>query len=373
MIRVLQFADIINRYDFIDNIVRGVDRRRFAVGICVRSPAHNIEAPVFDASVPFWTLNGVSRRQGLRAAFQLAGILRRWKTDILHTHHYDQALIGWIASRLYPKARLVIGRHYSDSIYRGTSGPKRRLLLALEQVANRAAARIVVPSTMIREILVQRQGIDPSKVDLVTYGFAPEKYELPDPEAIHRVRRELGLEGRFVLGNFARLHEEKGHRYLLQAMADLRPKLPQLTLLISGDGPERKALERQINDLDLGGVVRLLGWRRDAMRLMAAVDAVVQPTLQEAFSQVMVEALWMGKPLIITDVGGATDIICDSTNGLLVPKGDAPALAGAIDRVVGSAPLRERLITNGKRYVQARLTVSEMSSKFERIYDSLMA
>jgi len=93
--------------------------------------------------------------------------------DILHTHLYDEAVIGWLAKRIYPKTRLVVGRHYSDSIYRSTTGVKRKTLLALEQMVNRAAARIVVPSTYIRDILTRWQGINPTKVDLVPYGFVP--------------------------------------------------------------------------------------------------------------------------------------------------------------------------------------------------------
>ena len=124
---------------------------------------------------------------------------------------------------------------------------------------NRAAARIIVPSTSIREILTRRQGIDPAKVDLVPYGFVPEKYVPPHPDEVQRLRAELGLEGRFALGNFARLHEEKGQRFLIRAMEDLHADFPQLALLIVGEGPERAALEQQIRDAGLGDVIRLLG------------------------------------------------------------------------------------------------------------------
>jgi glycosyltransferase involved in cell wall biosynthesis len=372
MMRVLQFADIINRFDFIDNIVQRADPGRFEIGICLRTQKANIEAPIYREGTPRWILNGTSRREIPRAACQLASLLRCWKADILHTHHYDQALIGWLATRIYPRTRLVIGRHYSDSIYRSTMGVKRRALLVLEQMVNRAAARIIVPSTFIREILTRWQGIDPAKVDLVPYGFVPEKYAPPHPDEVQRLRAELGLEGRFVLGNFSRLHEEKGQRYLIQAMGDLRARLPQLSLLVVGEGPERAALEQQIRGAGLGNLVRLLGWRRDAMTLMAAVDAVVQPTLQEAFSQVMAEALWMRKPLVITDVSGATDIIRDSHNGLLVPKGDVQALTEAVERLVRDDRLRERVAGNGRAYVAQNLRLDTIISKYESCYENCL-
>ena len=105
-------------------------------------------------------------------------------------------------ANLSARLRLVVGRHYSDSIYRSTTGLKRKILLALEQMVNRAASRIIVPSTYIREILTRRQGIDPAKVDLVPYGFVPEKYVPPHPDEVQHLRAELGLEGQIRPGPF---------------------------------------------------------------------------------------------------------------------------------------------------------------------------
>ncbi len=104
------------------------------------------------------------------------------------------------------------------------------------------------------------------------------------------------------------------------------------------------------------------------MTIMAASDVIVQPTLQEAFSQVMAEALWMGKPLVISDVSGAPDIISDGENGLLVPKGDAVALARAIQRVAGDVELRARLGTAGGRFVREHLAIERIIPQYEQAY-----
>ena len=368
MIRVMQFADVINRYDFIDTIVQRANRGWFEVGVCVRAGESNIEAPVYPRDTPRWTLNGASRREIPRAAVQLARLLRRWGADILHTHHYDQAVIGLLATRLHPGTKLVVGRHYSDAIYRSSWGWRRKALLAVERAVNRAAARIVVPSSYVAEIVSRWQKVPPGKVDCVPYGFVAEKYVAPRPSDVQRVREELGLAGRFAVGNFSRLHEEKGQRFLVRAMAEVRARDLDVILLVVGEGPERAALERQIKATGLGDRVRLLGWRRDAMALMAAMDAVVQPTLQEAFSQVMAEALWMGKPLVITDVSGAIDVIRDGENGLLVPKADPNALAGVVARLVADAPLRARLGAAGRAYVEEHLTIEKIIPMYEQVY-----
>src|SRR5690606_2967699 len=100
MIRVLQFADFVNRYDFIDSIVRWADPSRFEIGVCVRTRHSNIEPPNYSSRIPFWILEGLSRKDIPRTAYRLARLLREWQADILHAHHYDQALIGLLATRM---------------------------------------------------------------------------------------------------------------------------------------------------------------------------------------------------------------------------------------------------------------------------------
>ena len=244
-----------------------------------------------------------------------------------------------------------------------------KTLIGLEQIINRHATRIIVPSQLIFEILTERQGIDAGKIDVVHYGFVPGKYMLPDAGEIGKARGEFYMEGRFVLGNFGRLHEEKGHRYLVEAAAILREKIPNLLVLCVGEGPERENIEKRIKALGVEESVKLIGWRTDAMTIMSAVDAVVQSTLQEAFSQVMVEALWMSKPLVITDVSGAPDIIRDGENGLLVAKADAEALASAIGRLAGDNELRASLAKNGHEFVEKNLVIAKKIKEYEAAFE----
>jgi L-malate glycosyltransferase len=369
MIRVLEFADVINRYDFIDTLVHYADPEKFEMSVCVRSEEHNIARPEYGENTKYRLIEGASRVRMLPSAIKLARLLREWKIDILHAHHYDQGLIGWLATKLSPKTKLVIGRHYSDSIYRLPNAFKSKSFLAAEQIVNRHASRIIVPSKMILEILTERQGIDTSKIDVVHYGFVPEKYSDVDPAMVEDARREFGMEGRFVMANFGRLHEEKGHRYLIAAAAILLKTIPNLLVLCVGEGPERASIEKQIRELGLEENVKLVGWRTDAMTIMAASDMIVQSTLQEAFSQVMVEAMWMSKPLVITDVSGAPDIIHDGENGLLVPKADASALAGAVERLAHDRTLRDRLAERGRAFVSDEMVITKKIRDYEKAFE----
>ncbi|HKR59920.1 MAG TPA: glycosyltransferase family 4 protein [Pyrinomonadaceae bacterium] len=371
-IRVLQFPDFVSRHDFVDTVVRYANPDKFTLGVCVRGVAGNVVAPVYSGAIPFWVIAGPQRSTLPKTVWQLAAILRRWKANILHTHHFDQAVIGWLATRLHPATRLVIGRHYSDAIYRlpaqGFSPNNKRILLRIEQMTNRGATRIIVPSNYIKEILCDWQHISPEKVDLIRYGFDPDKYEAITEADIKQTREEFQMDGHFVIGTFARLSEEKGHRYLIRALKKVREKITNLLCLIVGEGSERAAIEREIAEAGVADIVKLTGWRRDGIKIMAAVDLVVQPTLQEAFSQAMVEALWLNKPLIITDVSGAADIIRTGENGIIIPKGDEDALADSLVRLATDQSLRATLGRAGRQYVQETFVIDKMIQEYEAAY-----
>ena len=373
MIRVLQFADLINQHDFIHSIVMNADPREFEISVAVREERSNIAAPVYSERTKKFLVPGQGRSHLFRSARQLAQILREEKIDILHTHHYDQALIGALAIRHYPETKFIFGRHYCYNLYRIPSLIKRNLFLAAENWTDRKARRIIVPAQTIRDILVH-QGINSEKIDVIPYGFVPEKYAgAAQATNASTLRQELNSEGKFVFATFARLHEEKGHRYILQALKTVQRERPDAVLWIVGEGPHRAGVEQKIRDLGLQDSVRMLGWRRDAMQLMAAADVVLHASLVDAFCQIMGEAMWMRKPLIISRVVGALDIIQNGVNGMLVPLADSAALADAMLRVANDRDLYERLWSNGAKFVSQELSLEKAITRYQDSYRKAMA
>ena len=163
------------------------------------------------------------------------------------------------------------------------------------------------------------------------------------------LRAELALDGDVLL--FAgRLGPQKAVGVLLEALG----RISDVTLVIAGDGPERPALEGRVAELGLDARVRFLGSvpRETVLRLFRASDASVLPSAWENFPHTVVEALAVGCPVIATAVGGVPEVVRDGENGLLVPPGDAAALADSIERFFGDAPLRERLHGAAARSVE---------------------
>jgi glycosyltransferase involved in cell wall biosynthesis len=214
-------------------------------------------------------------------------------------------------------------------------GLRVRLLRATRTRALRRADHVFSPSAYLREIALV-WGVDPERVSVLP-NPAPEIPPLPSRE---EVRDELGLDGA-VLAFAGRLGPQKAVGTALEAIA----VVPTVTLVIAGDGPERADLERRAVALGLDGRARFLGAvsRHAVLRLFRAADASLLSSAWENFPHTLVEALAVGTPVIATEVGGVPEVVHDGENGLLVPAGDADALAAAIRRFFDDDELRRSL------------------------------
>jgi glycosyltransferase involved in cell wall biosynthesis len=367
-IRILHLADVVNRRDFIDNVVRNLDPGLFHVEVCTLGDQSNIEDPRYDLTdISHWTVARKTRWHLPWVALRVGFLLRQRRIDVVHAHHFEPCLIAALAVTMSPRARLVVGRHYSDAIYLHTSGWRQRVMLALEHWVNARACRIVAPSGVILDLL-RDQGVPPGRVALIPYGFDRSKFSDISSDRVLRQRSDLHLDGHVSIATFARLYVDKGHKFVLDALPAALLHIPNLRYLIVGDGPDRAKLEEQVVRCGLTDHVSFLGWRRDVPELMSAVDIVVQPSLQEAFSQSMVETLLLGRPLIATDVSGAREIVPDPSAGIVVPKGDHTALAAAIVELATNPARRAALGAAGQKHACANLTVTSMVSQMEAVY-----
>ncbi len=222
-----------------------------------------------------------------------------------------------------------------DEFQRVSGDVRTRFLRATRNAALRSARHVFCPSAYLRDVAL-RWGIDPARSSVLP-NPAPAVPQLPDREVL---RAELELVGD-VLVFAGRLGPQKAVDTLLAAIADV----PEVTLLVAGDGPDRGVLERRSFDLGLDGRVRFLGSvpRDTVLRLFRAADASVLSSAWENFPHTVVEALAVGCPVIATAVGGVPEVVVDGENGLLVPPRDEAALAAAIKQFFSDAELRARL------------------------------
>jgi glycosyltransferase involved in cell wall biosynthesis len=295
-----------------------------------------------------YPVDWVSRRSALRH-IRCALLVRQHARDadvVYATSMIRRAALGAGLARTPFAAKLVSDEVFERAArsgrYAGTldefqhvGGARTRLLQTTRNAALGRARHVFCPSAYLRDIALE-WGLDPTLVSVLP-NPAPPNPPLP---ARDELRRELRLEGH-VLAFAGRLGPQKALGVALEAVASV----PDVTLIVAGDGPERAALEARAAELELEGRARFLGSvsRDQVLRLFAAADALVLSSAWENFPHTVVEALAIGCPVIATAVGGVPEVVRDRENGLLVPPNDVAALAAAISRFFEDGDLRRRL------------------------------
>lgn len=198
-----------------------------------------------------------------------------------------------------------------------------------------------------------------------TFVVAPP---LPASRPRAEVRAELGVGDRPMVLGIGRLQAQKRFDVLVSAAASWRDRQDAPLVVIAGDGPDAAALAEQTTAA--GAPVRLIGSRADIADLLGAADVLALPSSWEARSLVAQEAMRGGVPLVTTAVGGLPDLVGDAA--LLVPVGDAPALARAITQVLADAALARDLIERARRRSQAWPDVDTAVAELAATYRQLV-
>jgi glycosyltransferase involved in cell wall biosynthesis len=311
----------------------------------VVTTAHN--APAQEAYEVRW----VSRRLpvGVRHVLGAALIRRRAvAADVVYTTGmFGRSAVGSRLARTPYVLKLTADPAHERARRRGFSegdvaefqrergGLQVRVLRTARDAELRGAACVFSPSAYLRDLAVG-WGVDPSRVEVLP-NPSPALPDLPNRD---EARRRFGVDGATLV--FAgRLTAQKSLGLALEALA----ATDGVTLLLAGEGDERAALEGRAADLGLDGRVRFLGPqpREQVLELFRAADALLLTSSWENFPHTVVEALAVGTPVLATVAGGVGEVVEDGRNGLLVPPGDAVALAGAIDRFFGDELLRASL------------------------------
>jgi len=200
---------------------------------------------------------------------------------------------------------------------------------------------------------------------------------LTDPSSLRapdEVREHLGIpRGAPIIGSVAALIPRKGHTYLLEAVSLLSHRWPDLHVVFVGGGPLMAQLCQQAENLGIADRCRILGWRDDKMDLVRSFTVVAVPSVAvDGFSMTALEAAQFGIPAVASDWPGIDEAVLDGVTGLLVPPGDAEALAEALNRLLSDEVLRCRLGEQARQRVLADLTINHMAEILDGVYLDLL-
>ncbi len=314
-----------------------------------------IEAPIPRDPAPLQTSSAV---RAVGRAY------RGFRPDLIHAHGAQAGIVARLARAAAPDVPLVHTPHryaFDDG-----AGPSASHFAyeALERALMPLATRVLCVCEAERDIAVRLGAGDRARV--VHNGVAPAEPGPPEP-------RFAGLTnpGPLIVA-VSELFRRKGVPILIGAMPAILAAFPGAHLVVAGEGPERAEAERARDRLGLAERVHLAGHLGDPGALVAIADVFVNPALAESFPYGILEAMALGRPCVVTDVGGSAEAIVDGESGVVVPPGDAAALSEAVAGLLADRATAERFGAAAAERVAERFTRSRMIAATEAVYAELV-
>jgi glycosyltransferase involved in cell wall biosynthesis len=252
-------------------------------------------------------------------------------------------------------------------VSRRVDNTEMRLVAALRY---RPFKKVVAISQAVADVLLDR-GVEAERLTIIRDAVDPEAFDnVQDCDAY---RQEFSLtEDDFVIAAAGQLIPRKGHQYLLQAVADLRDRYPQLKLIIFGEGYLNNQLRAQAASLGLGDIVQFAGFRDDLDAFLACFDLFAHPALAEGLGVAALKASAAALPVVGFAAGGMVEAVVNEETGLLVAPEDADALGNAIKRFIDEPGLGEQFGGAGRRRMQNEFSIDTMADKYLALYETVL-
>ena len=285
--------------------------------------------------------------------------IRARKYNILHLFNSKAIVNGAIAA---------IGMPVKVIAYRGAAGMHWHDPTAWFSHFNPRIDTIICNSAYVLDNVRKQLLFNPGKAVMIHKGLDISWFG-----KVTAVSREvLGIPGEaIVVGCVANVRRIKGLPYLIRSTRYLDPELPVHFLLI-GSGMDSGEMMRLIRSSPFRDRIHIHGFRKDVYELLAACDIYIQPSLSESLSRSVMEAMCLGVACIVSDTGGLTELVEHNKSGLIVEKGNARAIATAIEKLAGDSVLRKAFSAESVIRMEKLFSVNNMVAKTRELYESML-
>jgi glycosyltransferase involved in cell wall biosynthesis len=292
-------------------------------------------------------------------AYRLTQYLQAERPDIVHCHSRRGAdVLGGLAAS-FADVPAVVSRRVDNTEMRLTAA-----------VRYRPFARIVAISETIARVL-EDNGFEPGRIVVIRSAVDTAYFAASAGRAAFC--GEFGIpEDACVIAAAGQLIERKGHRFLLEAVAQIKAAQPRIRLIVFGEGPLDTELRAQAAALGLGDVAQFPGFRDDLDDFMGAFDIFAHPALAEGLGVVTLKAAAAGLPVVGFAAGGVPEAVIDGKTGLLVTPGSADELAAALASLVADPARRRAMGAAGRERMRAEFSIDTMVEQHIALYDSIL-
>lgn len=302
---------------------------------------------------------------GFRHIKYLLTLSKENQIDIIHTFFEKSEILGWLIKKLARVPVWVTSR-------RDLGFKRKKIYNKIFQFTSWDCTKCIANCFAVKDQILHEENIPSERVEVIYNGIDISGYQpISQPKTLReelRIGRETPLVGLIANFNF----EIKGHLYFLGAAKKILESLTNVKFILVGDGPLRSRYEEVAQELNIGKDLFFLGERSDIPFILHSLDVSVLSSTSEGFSNVILESMATGKPVVATNVGGSKEMIQDGVTGYLVPPANSIAMADAIISLLKNPEKAVAMGEMGRKVVQERFTLEAMVKKHEDLYISLL-
>jgi glycosyltransferase involved in cell wall biosynthesis len=348
-------------------LAAGLDRSEFEVHVCALTRGGPLAADLERANIPLTII-------GKRGKLDPFAFRRLWthiadlKPDLVQTWLFAANSYGRVAASWAGVPHIFASERCVDPW-------KRWHEFAIDRRLARRTERIVVNSSGVREFYV-KHGLPADKFALVPNGIIPRPAAeiVPDPADRARLCAELGLPvDAYLIAAVGRLWPQKRIKDLIWATDLLKVIRQDIHLLVIGEGPQQRQLERYRRLIEIEDHVHFLGARSDVLRILPHCLCLWLGSEYEGLPNVVMEAMESAVPVVASDIAGNRDLVVPDETGYLFPVGDRATLVRCTQRLADDAALRQRLGAAGRERIVREFGVQQMVDRFAALYRAALA
>ena len=293
--------------------------------------------------------------------------IRLFRPQVVHAFLFRANLLARIAARLCRVSINISSIRIIEN--------DRPFYFFLDGLTSSLVTQYLAVSERVKDVTCARSHIKAERIRVIRNGVDLSSFAgSTQSEADASLASQLGIgTNSLVCGTVARLHRQKGIRYLIEAFVLLLADFPSLKLLIVGEGSERASLANRAVELGVSQSVLFAGHRNPPVRCLRLMHVFVLPSLYEGFPNTLLEAMAAHVPVVASDVGGVNELVRQDENGLLVPPGDPLALAEAVRSLLLNPDKAKHMATVAYDRIRKEFSLEGMLEEYDDLYEELLS
>lgn len=302
-------------------------------------------------------------RQNSRLDFsmvrQVADLIKSKKCDLIQTHGYKGHIIGFLLRRKYGVKWITVAHGWTNENFR------IRVYTFIEKIFIRLSDYAIAVSPKLYETVSKLRGIK-KPTDLILNAITD--IDPPLEEDLEKIRQKYHLGECKLLGVFGRFSNEKGQAFAIKALRIVKRQYKDVKLLLLGEGVDELKLKALVEDQCVQDDVIFCGYQSNISTYLKLVDFVIVPSLSEGIPNIILESLYLNKPVICTNVGGIPDIVKDNYNGCLVEPGSENEISSKILELMDNTERVDSIICNARASLYPKFSVKNRVQLFLNVY-----